>query len=42
MMSFWNVLLSILSTLYFGLMYGLGFEFGYSAVMDGHNLVGVD
>jgi hypothetical protein len=41
-MSFWNVLLSVLYTAFVGLLYSLGFEIGYSAVMNGHNLVGVD
>jgi hypothetical protein len=40
-MSFWSVLLSVLSTLFLSFMYGVGFEFGYTAVMHGHNLVGV-
>jgi len=39
-MSFWNVLLSVLYGIFLSFMYGLGFEGGYSAVMNGHNLVG--
>lgn len=40
-MSFWNVLLSILAAIYLSVMYGLGFEVGYAAEMNGRNLVGV-
>jgi hypothetical protein len=39
-MSFWSVLLSALYAVYLKFMYGLGFEVGYSAVMDGHYIVG--
>ena len=39
-MSFWSVLLSALYGIYLSIMYGLGFEGGYSAVMNGRNLVG--
>ena len=38
-MSFWSVLLSLLTFVYLSLMYSFGFETGYSAVMNGHNLV---
>ncbi len=40
MMSFWNVIIAILSAVYLSLMYGVGFSVGYTAVMNGHNLVG--
>jgi len=41
-MSFWNVLMSILGAIFLSLMYGLGFEYGYSAIMNGRLLVGMN
>jgi predicted membrane protein len=41
MMSFWNVLLSILSAVCLSLIYGIGFEIGYSEVMNGRLLAGM-
>jgi hypothetical protein len=38
-MTFWKVLSAVFIALYLLFMYGVGFEIGYSAVMDGHWLV---
>jgi hypothetical protein len=33
-MSFWSVLLSVLYVIYLNVMYGLGYEIGYSRGLD--------